>query len=99
MLTIDTMMESSVPSILKHSIIKTLDVNKTYDLEEDILEILTSKKLTVNLFIFSCGTYYSTLPKRSLLRQSSDELQGFKYKYLKYKKKYIELKQYLLNKN
>lgn len=98
MFSIDTLMEPSVPSILKHSIIKKFDINKTYKLE-DILEILTSKKLTGNLFIFSCGTYYSTLPKRSLLRQKSDQLQGFKYKYLKYKKKYIELKQYLLNKN
>ena len=68
------MLDSSVPFILKHSMIKTFDVNKTYDLEKGILEILISKELTGNLFIFSCGTYYSTLPRRSLLRQNSDKL-------------------------
>ncbi len=75
-----------------------LSINKSFKLsdfytEEDILKILQDNNQTGNLFIFSCGSYNKELPK--IIRQKSSELQGFKYKYLKYKGKYIKLKKYI----
>ena len=78
--------------ILDYSIIKTFNTNKAYKLEDDIIETLKSNHIFGNIFLFTCGTYDEKLPRDSLLRTKSNSLQGFEYKYLKYKNKYLNLK-------
>ena len=74
--------------LLGYSII---EFSENYILRE-LLDFLLDNGIKGNIFMFNCGTYDVPTPKSSFLRQKSNTEQGYLKKYLKYKKKYLELK-------